>query len=178
MEEESLGLESGTVRVVPYDDRWRALFDCAAAELREAIGSEALEIHHVGSTSVPGLAAKPILDILVGIRDFDSAKELAPKIEEVGYEYRAGEEIPDRHYFRRRRGLARTHHLSLALPTSHHFRVTVAFRDALRSDAALAREYGELKQRLAERYERNRQAYLDGKAAFVQRVLETVGCAP
>lgn len=173
--EEPLGLESGTVRVVPYDDRWRALFDRAAAELREALGSEALEIHHVGSTAVPGLAAKPILDILVGIRDFDSARSLVPKIEDVGYEHRAGEEIADRHYFRRPRGRARTHHLSLALPTSHHFRVTMAFRDALRSDAALASEYAALKRGLAERYPREREAYQDGKTAFVERVLKTVG---
>ncbi len=169
---EAVGLENGTVRVVPYDERWPVLFERAAQEIREAVGVEALAVHHVGSTAVPGLASKPILDILVGVSNFDRAEDLVPKIEQLGYEYRPGEDIPDRHYFRRPRALVRTHHLSLAVPTSHHFRVTLAFRDALRGDPSLTAKYGQLKQDLAERYPRDREAYLEGKAAFVQEVLE------
>jgi GrpB-like predicted nucleotidyltransferase (UPF0157 family) len=170
-----LGLNSGEVVVVPYDPRWPALFEVAAAELRAALGSAILAVHHVGSTSVPGLCAKPILDLLVSVGDFQEAKLLVPRLESLGYEFRPDEEIPDRHYFRRREGHARTHHLSLAEPGSRHHRVTLAFRDALRGDAALADAYAHLKLRLARRFPRDRPAYLEGKSEFVEDVLSRAG---
>jgi GrpB-like predicted nucleotidyltransferase (UPF0157 family) len=166
-----LGLESGTVTVVPYESRWARLFEEAAAELRNALGSLITDVHHVGSTAVPGLAAKPILDILVTIPDFERGRGLVPMLAELRYEYRPQEEIPDRHYFRRLRRSSRTHHLSLAEPESHHYRVTIAFRDALRRDAVLASEYAALKYELAARLPRDRSAYVDGKTEFVRRVL-------
>jgi len=172
---EPLGLARGTVTVVAHDRRWAELFVDAARELRGALGSAMLAVHHVGSTAVPGLCAKPILDILVSIPDFDRSLDLAPALDGLGYEFRPDEEIPDRHFFRRRRGDIRTHHLSLAEPTSHHHRATVAFRDALRADPLLAQEYGALKSHLAERFPRDRQAYIEGKAGFVARVLADAG---
>ncbi len=167
---EALGLESGRVRVVDYDPRWPALFIEAEREIRAALGARILGVEHVGSTSVPGLCAKPVLDLLAGVRDFDAAHALVPDLEAIGYEHRPDEDIPDRHYFRRRQGSLRLHHLSLAEPDSHHYRVTIAFRDALRADARLAGAYAELKRELAARYPYDRTAYLDGKAAFVASV--------
>jgi len=171
---EALGLESGTVRVVPYDPRWPLLFKEAAAALRQAIGPELIAIHHVGSTAVPGLPAKPILDILVAIPHFERGRSLVPRLAALGYEHRPDEDIPDRHYFRRRSGTTRTHHVSLAEPGSHHHRVTLAFRDALRRFPELAEQYAVLKAGLAAQYPRNREAYLEGKSAFVCRVLSVV----
>jgi GrpB-like predicted nucleotidyltransferase (UPF0157 family) len=173
-----LGLEHGTVRVVPYDERWVELFEEAAQELRSALGSLISGVHHVGSTAVPGLAAKPILDILVTIADFERGRELIPLLAELRYEYRPDEEIPDRHYFRRRRSSVRTHHLSLAEISSHHHRVTIAFRDALRRDVALAEEYAALKRELAIRFPRDRHSYIEGKTELVRRVLGELGLAP
>ena len=167
----SLGLESGTVVVVPYDPRWQEEFAVASRELHAALGASILAIHHVGSTAIPGLCAKPVLDIFVSVADFERSLELVPDLEKLGYEFRAAEEIHDRHYFRRLRGTARTHHLSLAEPTSHHHRVTLAFRDALRADAAAARRYGEIKLDLARRFPHDREAYLQGKSAFVADIL-------
>lgn len=171
MSQEPLGLTSGTVTVIPYDARWVALFDEASLELASALGPAILAVHHVGSTSVPGLHAKPILDILVSIPDFPRGLALVPRLASLGYEFRPTEEIPDRHYFRRLRGNVRTHHLSLAEPSSHHHRVTIAFRDALRASPSLVAEYGALKLRLARKFPRDRQAYIDGKTEFVTRVL-------
>jgi len=127
--------------VVPHDARWAGLFTAAAQEL------------------------------LVSIPDFERGRDLVPRLAGLGYEFRPAEEIPDRHYFRRRRGDRRTHHLSLAEPASHHHRVTLAFRDALRADPALTMEYGALKLQLAERFPRDREAYIAGKTEFVARVL-------
>lgn len=175
VEPDALGLQSGTVLVVPWDARWPTLFAEASRELEHALGPEALAIHHVGSTAVPGLAAKPILDILVSVASLEGGLALVPRIEALGYEFRPDEDIPDRHYFRRRRGTVRTHHLSLAEPASWHHRATLAFRDALRRDPARALAYGELKRALARRHPNDRPAYLEGKTAFVQRVLDEVG---
>ena len=171
----ALGLETGRAIVVPYDPRWPGLFEEAAAELHAAVGAAILGVHHVGSTSVPGLCAKPILDVLVSIPAFEAGMELVAPLATLGYELRPDEEIPDRHYFRRRIGTVRTHHLSLAEPASRYHRVTLAFRDALRRDRALAGAYAALKRDLSERFPRDRVAYTDGKSAFVSRALEAEG---
>ena len=171
MSSESLGLRPGAVTVVPYDARWADLFETAAGDLARVLGRAILTVHHVGSTAVPRLCAKPVLDILVSIPDFERGIDLVPQLAGLGYEFRPEEEIPDRHYFRRRRGTLRTHHLSLAEPSSHHHRVTLRFRDALRANPMLAAEYGRLKRRLAQQFPRDREAYIEGKAAFVAQVL-------
>jgi GrpB protein len=108
------------------------LYESSSAELAGALGPSILAIHQVGSTAVPGLCAKPTLDVVVSIPDFESGLQLVRIIESLGYEFRPDEEIPDRHYFRRRIGATRTHHLSLADPRSRYHRVTLALRDALR----------------------------------------------
>jgi len=174
---EPLGLKHRQVLVVPYDARWPDLFDAAAAELVEAVGSSIVATHHVGSTSVPGLCAKPVIDILVSVADFAAAADLVPDIESIGYEFRPLEDIPDRHFFHRRLGTVRTHHLSLAEPISRHHTVTLAFRDALRRDPQFAASYAELKIALARRFPQDRPAYIDGKAQFIGDALARAGIA-
>jgi len=169
-----LGLRRGEVVVLPYDPRWPMLFEEASAQLTAALGPAILTVHHVGSTAVPGLCAKPILDVLVSVPDFADATGLVAQLQVLGYEFRPEEEIPDRHYFRRPPGgELRTHHLSLAEPGSRHHRTTLAFRDALRHDPELAAAYARLKLELAQRFPRDRPAYIEGKTHFVEQVLAT-----
>jgi GrpB-like predicted nucleotidyltransferase (UPF0157 family) len=172
---EALGLRRGMVEVVPYDSRWPLIFEDTAAKLRAALGRSILAVHHVGSTSVPNLSAEPVLDVLVAVPDFDQALQLVPDIEALGYVFRRDAEIEDRHYFRRVNDTARTHHLSLATPTSRHYIDTLAFRDELRSNANLASEYEELKLALARAFPRDRESYVNGKTNFVVSVLRSVG---
>ncbi len=172
---ESLGLERGTVVLVQHDPRWSTLFARASDELHAALGSSILAVHHVGSTAVPGLCAKPILDVLVSIPAFARGADLVPQLAALGYEFRPAEEIPDRHYFRRRNGTIRSHHLSLAEPKSRHHRVTLAFRDALRADPRLAQAYADLKQELAAQFPRDRAAYIEAKSGFISGVLAKEG---
>jgi GrpB-like predicted nucleotidyltransferase (UPF0157 family) len=176
--EPALGLNSGEVTVVRYDGRWPQLFEEARAEISKALGSSILAVHHVGSTSVPGLCAKPVVDILVSVPSLELASELIPRLEGLAYEFRPDEEIPDRLYFRRRKGTVRTHHLSLAEPSSHYHVTTLEFRDALRADADIASAYARLKQRLAQEFPRDRQSYLRGKTSFVLGVLARAGRVP
>lgn len=170
-----LGLEHGAVRVVPYDRRWPSLFITMTSQLRAKLADRVLDIEHVGSTAVPGLSAKPILDILIGVARFDEALRLVPVVGELGFEHRPHEEIPDRHYFRRLEGGRSTHHLSLAEPDSRFYRRTLAFRDALRRNPGLRDEYEALKRGLAEMYPADRERYLDGKTDFVLGVLARRG---
>lgn len=167
----ALGLESGRVVVTPYDPRWPSLFEEAARELRRSAGPAILDVHHVGSTAVPGLAAKPVLDILVTVPDLQKALDLVAPIEALGYTFRPHEEIPDRHYFNRRRGNASTHHLSLAEPGSRHAGQTLAFRDALLRSPERASRYPSLKRDLARRFPRDRDAYIRGKSEFIRAAL-------
>ena len=171
-----LGLRRGEVVVVPYDPRWPILFEETAAQLRAALAPAILAVHHVGSTAVVGLCAKPILDVLVSVPAFDDARQLVTKLAVLGYEFRPEEEIPDRHYFRRPPGgELRTHHLSLAEPGSRHHRVTLGFRDALRRNSELATAYARLKLDLAQRFPFDRPAYIEGKSPFVREALATIG---
>ena len=173
-----LGLESGRARLVEYQPAWVALFEEEAARIRGALGDRILTVEHVGSTAIPGMPAKPVLDLLVGIPSFAHGLELHPALATLGYEHRPDEEIPDRLFFRRRLPDGRrTHHLSLAEPASHHYRVTICFRDYLRTHPDAAFEYRLLKEGLAETHMLDRSSYSEGKTAFVQEILRQAGCA-
>ena len=175
LETEPLGLERGTVRLSPYDPRWPTLFEDVSSQLHAQLEGRILSIEHVGSTSVPGLSAKPILDILIVVADFNEARDLIHVLEELSFEYRPDEEIPDRHYFRRLDGSRRTHHLSLAELNSRFYRRTIGFRDALRGDPDVRAAYESLKRDLAARHSRSREEYLEGKTDFVLNVLAQRG---
>ncbi len=166
----ALGLASRTVTLVPYDLRWPQHFERVRHELR-TLGRDVLAVHHVGSTAVPGLCAKPLFNVLVSVADLELARTLIPQLERLGYEFRPNHDLEDRLFFRRRAGGLRTHHLSLSEPSSPHHVATLAFRDALRADAKLARSYAELKMRLARRFPNDRESYILGKTEFVLEVL-------
>jgi GrpB-like predicted nucleotidyltransferase (UPF0157 family) len=125
----------------------------------------------VGSTSVPGLDAKPILDLMVGVESLREAERRLPELREMGYEHKPDPEIPERIYLVRGPAERRTHHLSLAVPTSAFWRRQLRFRDLLRGDGTLADEYARLKHTLAERHRGDRLAYTNAKQPFIDGVL-------
>ncbi|HVE91445.1 MAG TPA: GrpB family protein [Actinomycetota bacterium] len=170
-----VGMEPESVVIRPYDPQWPTEFERVRLELADALPESVLGIEHVGSTSVPGLDAKPIIDILVGVPDLTRGLELVPVLESLGFEYRAADDLPDRHYFPRTVAGLRVHHLSIAEPGSRHFRNTIAFRDALRADGDLARRYADLKYRVAKEVGHVRFAYTNGKTDFILSVLRQVG---
>ncbi len=166
------------ITLAPYSRLWPEEFARVRSELAAALPAWIVSIDHVGSTSVPGLDAKPIIDISVAVPDLQESLALVPILKRLGFIYRGEDDLPDRHYLPRTVGGLRRHHLSLAEPDSWHRRNSVTFRDALRRDPELARLYGELKRRLAASAGTDRLAYLNGKTDFILDVLKAEGCEP
>ena len=158
--------------VVDYDPVWPQAFAAAKAEILEAVGPHVESVEHVGSTSVVGLAAKPIIDILVGVRDWHQARITIAPLERAGWEFRGQRGIPRRHYFVIRTPTnRRTHHLHMLEITSRHFSDMLAFRNHLRTHPEVAAEYCALKRRLAGQPLPERGDYQQAKAPFIERVL-------
>ena len=165
-----LGLAAGEVRLASRHELWAAEFRLERARIVRAIGSHILDIQHVGSTAIAGVPAKPILDISIGVEDFDEAAVCIAPLERIGYRYRGENGIPRRHYFVR--GSPRTHHLHMVERASENWRATVEFRDFLRLHSDSAREYAEAKVELAATYPRNRGRYQERKDEIVERILK------
>ena len=158
------------IEVVPYDPAWPRRFEAERAQLEELLGPWlAGGIHHIGSTAFPGIAAKPIVDMMAGVASFEEARAAYELLLEVGWEHTP-----------HRPGIA--HHFSkpgfglhLTEPGSDLWHERLAFRDAVRADPELAAEYAALKLRLAREHPDDREAYTNGKRAFVGRVLAEAG---
>jgi len=167
------GLPKRTVKLEPHSERWRQLFDEEAARIRAAIGEVVATIEHIGSTSIGGIAAKPIIDIAVGVEKIADGARCVRPLENIGYEYRGEHGIAGRFYFVK--GEPRSHHLHVLEMDSDFWRSHLLFRDYLRENKAIAEEYENLKKELAKRYAENREAYTNGKAGFIENVLKIAG---
>jgi GrpB-like predicted nucleotidyltransferase (UPF0157 family) len=155
--------------VVNYDPAWPLAFEQERAQIAAALGEWARAIEHIGSTSVPGLRAKPVIDILVAVDRLDRADEYAARLAPLGYVYRPHDDDDERLFFRK--GTPRSHHLHMVvLGGSEHVR-HVRFRDILRAEPETARDYAALKDALAAQFRDQREAYVDGKTEFVTGVL-------
>lgn len=158
------------VRIVPCDPGWPARFAAEAQTLHATIGPWITGgIHHIGSTAVPGLAAKSIIDIAVGVADLKSSRPCIELLADVDYLY-APYRTETRHWFCKPHPSRRTHHLHLVPAGSPDLADALAFRDYLRTHAGVAGEYAALKRELAGRHQYDRDAYTAGKSDLVVRL--------
>lgn len=162
------------VEVVAHSAEWREMFEAEAAAIRAALGGEARGIHHIGSTAIPGVSAKPIIDILLEVRDIGRMDELTPRMTALGYEAWGEYGIPGRRYFVKfgEAGggagfIGRTHHVHAYQVGNPEIERHLAFRDYMISHPTEAREYSRLKEDLAWKAG-DIEAYMDGKDAFVK----------
>ena len=165
-----LGLACGHVFLARAHAAWAAAYERERAEIAAALGEHIIGIEHVGSTSIPDVPAKPILDILVGIQDFDEARACVAPMTGLGYTYRGENGIPRRHYFVK--GDPRTHHVHMVEVQSDTWKGTLRFRDLLRTHPHLASEYACEKERLARTYADDREGYQREKDKVVESILE------
>jgi GrpB-like predicted nucleotidyltransferase (UPF0157 family) len=160
------------VRLSPHDPAWVASFERERAALDAAIREWVTGgIHHVGSTAVPGLEAKPIVDILVGVEDLEASRACFEPLARLEYLY-APYRGAEMHWFCKPDPARRTHHLHLAPATGRRYADELAFRDRLRADSETAAAYVALKRDLAARFPDDREAYTEAKTEFIRAVLD------
>jgi GrpB-like predicted nucleotidyltransferase (UPF0157 family) len=168
-------MSDAIVEIIPYDPAWPQRFlverDLLSQALREWLVGD---IEHIGSTSIPGLAAKPVIDMMAPVQSLVCSEGAIARTVQLGYAYYPYK--PDlMHWFCKPSPAIRTHHLHLVPAHSRVWRERLAFRDALRSSAALCAEYQALKETLAVQHRRDRDAYTEAKSPFIQRVLASTG---
>jgi GrpB-like predicted nucleotidyltransferase (UPF0157 family) len=163
---------SYVVAVVDYDPSWPARFASEAAALRAVTGLTAVPIEHIGSTAVPGLAAKPTIDIAVGLLHLDDAGPLLALLSGLGYEYQPQAErvVPRRRFLRKGPASAPTYHLHLVEHGGPEWERWITFRDYLRDHPDAVHAYEQLKWRLSAENPES-EAYTLGKGPFIEAVL-------
>lgn len=164
-----LGLPKGEVFLVAWTEDWPKEFLSEKERIQNEIGKFIVDIHHIGSTAVKGLSAKPIIDIAVEIKDFNDGKHCVIPLESLGYSYKGINILPDRHYFNK--GEPRTHQIHMYQTGSVFLVEQLKFRDYLRNNDNARMEYQELKIQLSKANKHNKHKYADEKTDFVNAVL-------
>lgn len=158
------------ITVVDYDPLWEELFEKEKAVINKILGENCLEIYHIGSTAVPGLVAKPIIDIMPVVKKLDLVDSVAFEFEKIGYEYLGEHGIKGRRFLRKG-GDERTHHLHIfSVSSGYEIERHLAVRDYLREHKEKCGEYAEIKIKLAEQYPYDNNGYCDGKEDFMKQL--------
>lgn len=169
-------MKTKDVVVEAYDERWQRDFADIRDELQDVLGELALSIEHVGSTSVQGLSAKPIIDIDVVIQDYSTFDAVVARLRQIGYEHEGDLGIAGREAFRYEgKDHLQTHHLYVCPKESPELRRHLAFRDYLRTHPKAVREYGRIKEEAAALYPHDIERYIAYKSPFIERVFEEIG---
>lgn len=166
----ALGVPHGKVVLADSDCGWPALYAAEVARIVPAIGSHVVAIEHFGSTSIAGIKAKPIIDILVGLRRFEDGDLLVAPLAALGYDYVGTQMVADDHLFGL--GVVRTHLLHAVVHGGYHWMRDLRFRDRLRADPGLAAAYERLKIDLARRFGDDRAAYTAAKQTFIDAIAD------
>jgi GrpB-like predicted nucleotidyltransferase (UPF0157 family) len=166
-----LGLRRGTVQIVPYDPAWAILFQAERSRLQQALGDLALDIQHIGSTAVTGLAAKPILDLAVAVAGVSVVPTCIGRLVDTGYTYRGYRGLDQGYFFDQGRGQELTHYLHVLPIDEPAWSNNLLFRDYLAAHPEARDRYQQLKDDLAVEYPADRATYTAAKADFVQEIL-------
>ena len=159
------------IALIPYQRSWADKFEVEKIKLIEIFGDKAIAIEHIGSTSILGLSAKPIIDIAVLIEKREEGDSLIKPVEELGYQYDKLNSSGERHFFRK--GNPTEFHLSIAYQDKGSFwERQILFRDYLRSHLDFRDEYQKIKENLLKNDPTGKEIYLSGKSEFVSRILE------
>ncbi len=167
-----LGLPYGTVKLAPPCPQWKAYYAAEAVRLHAAIGPCVVEICHIGSTAIPNMWAKPVIDIMAGMRDITRVTECVGPLQTLGYAYKGEQAIPNWHFFIKGKGQLKTHHLHIVVWGSEYWVTHLLFLDYLCRRPDIAAAYEDLKLQLARNFPENRERYTENKAEFIQSVIK------
>lgn len=165
-----LGLPKGEVFIVPWSKDWERAFLLEKNKIKKKIGNYIVDIHHIGSTAVKNLSAKPIIDIAIEINDFREGKYCVLPLEGLGYSYKGTNILPDRHYYIK--GEPRTHQIHMFQSGNKYLIEQLKFKDYLRDNDNARIEYEDLKIKLTKANKHDKHKYADDKTDFVQSTLE------
>ncbi|MCR4688270.1 MAG: GrpB family protein [Saccharofermentans sp.] len=165
-----LGLVRGMVTVVPHNDAWETEGRNTAAKLKEILGDTAVDVQHIGSTSIKGIYAKPILDLVVGVNDFGDILAKNDLLAQNGFYYR-GQDIPGQHLYVCGEGEIRTHHIHVVIYQDPNWNNYLTMRNYLNSHPEDAKRYSDLKISLGEKYADDRNTYTAMKEDFIDSIL-------
>ncbi len=168
---DEIGLPRGVVRLVPYRTEWAKHFEQEATVLSKLLDLPIKEIHHVGSTSIPGISAKPIIDILIVYAHLPNLNDITTILGNEGYSYRENGSTTMKYFFAKGSPDKRTHYLHITSTEAPNWQEQLIFRNALREDLQLRREYQQLKTELGTKYSDNRSEYTIGKTTFIKKII-------
>ncbi|OAB47213.1 hypothetical protein PBAT_07705 [Paenibacillus antarcticus] len=161
------------VVVSEYDQQWIEEYVQEKVKISRVLSDVLLRIEHIGSTSIPKLGSKPIIDMMVGVADLQQVSEgCITGLAGIGYEYVFKPDFPDRRFFRRGEWRAGTHHLHIYEYESENWINNILFRDYLINDSRMMEEYYLLKKKLEQQHKHDRVAYTEGKSEFIGKVIE------
>lgn len=166
-----VGLERHVVKLELYDPRWQDDYEKERIQLLKMLGDNICSLAHIGSTAIPGIHAKPIIDVVIGVRSIEMVPELVELLKSLNYVYRGENGLPKRHFFRKTFGNVVTHHLHVVEEGSDYQRKHLFFRDHLRQNKEAAQEYDRLKIFLAKKFDCEREKYVEGKGEFIRGIL-------
>ncbi|MEG1149933.1 MAG: GrpB family protein [Bacilli bacterium] len=166
-----MALQRGIVQLEDYNSNWKNDYEKEEKLLKEVLKDKIVEIHHIGSTSIVGLKAKPIIDILIVIKKFDEINEIENLLKEYDYENRGQQGIDDRYFFAKGPDDARSHYIHFTVPNSNTYFNQVYFKRYLIDHPEYIDKYCDLKQELAKKYANERKKYTESKNEFITNVI-------
>ncbi|EAR08646.1 GrpB family protein [Reinekea blandensis] len=169
----SIGLQRGRVLLASYSTKWPKAYEQERLRLLNVAGDVITRIEHIGSTSVPGIQAKPIIDIGLEVDSLEALETLAKRLPPDVYQYFGERDISGDFFFTKGSQECRTHYIHVSLVESDRLERYLIFRNALRHDSLLARQYDQLKQRLVLEFPNDRKTYSKQKGEWIEEVIRT-----
>ena len=157
------------VEVVSYNPNWKEMYKEESEKIKNILNDIIIDIHHIGSTAIPGIKAKPVIDILVEVEDIEEVDQYNHKMKELGYEVMGEYGIPKRRFFRKG-GNNRTHHIHIFQVGNEEIERHINFKEYLIAHPDKAREYSKLKEKLANKYTYDVENYINGKSDFIKEI--------
>ena len=168
-----LGLPKGEIFLIPWTNEWVKEFSNESAKITSELGELVQAVHHIGSTAVKSLSAKPIIDIAIELKDFQLGKHCVQGLERLGYEYKGTDILPERHYFSK--GEPRTHQIHMFQMGNQYLKKQLAFRDYLLNDNEALKEYQTLKETLSKTHQTDKITYSHAKTDFINMIMQKLG---
>lgn len=166
-----MSLKRGIVVLEKYNSKWKEEYKKEEKLLKKVLANEIIEIHHIGSTSIEGLMAKPVIDILIVVKSLNKIPEIEKKLKPYNYENRGQQGVPDRYFFAKGNEDERSHYIHFVEPKSETYYNQIYFKKFLLDHPKYIKKYCTLKQKLAEKYATERSKYTAGKSEFITNII-------